>query len=389
MTRWENYLKSAVQILQQYGGDVPLHHFLKGFFKQNPKMGSRDRRWVSQLVYDYFRLGQWEQSANMEERIKAGVFLCEDEQNDFLNFHSPGLNEQISLPLEDKLPLVKLNGNGFSADALFPFTAELSAGIKGEEWAQSMLKQPNLYIRARPGKMDQLLKHLGLSDTAFVQIGEQTIQLPNGTNLEKIFPQKNWYEVQDLSSQQTGSLFKPKRAENWWDCCAASGGKSILLKDQMPSVNLLVSDVRASIIQNLKSRFSEASVGNYSAQVIDLTVDNFAHSLPRKQFDGIILDAPCSGSGTWGRTPENLAFFTAAKIKEYTDLQEKIAMNVLNYVRPGGAFIYITCSVFKAENEDMVEKLVATGKLKQEEGGLIEGYEKGADTMYAVRFTKI
>ena len=72
MTRWENYLASAEKIIGAYQGSLPLHHFLKSFFKAHPYMGGRDRRWITQLVYHYFRLGQWGKALPVKER-KADV----------------------------------------------------------------------------------------------------------------------------------------------------------------------------------------------------------------------------------------------------------------------------------------------------------------------------
>jgi 16S rRNA (cytosine967-C5)-methyltransferase len=114
--------------------------------------------------------------------------------------------------------------------------------------------------------------------------------------------------------------------------------------------------------------------------VLDLTDPSL--KLPRTQFSGIILDAPCSGSGTWGRTPESSTFFKAAQIGEYAALQKKIAGNVAPFLAPGGTLIYITCSVFKEENEDAVAFLEKECGLTIEENGIISGYERNADTMF-------
>ncbi|MCK7557324.1 hypothetical protein MKQ70_20890 [Chitinophaga sedimenti] len=97
---------------------------------------------------------------------------------------------------------------------------------------------------------------------------------------------------------------QPVPKSYWWDCCAASGGKSILLKDIQPNVELLVSDVRTSILENLQRRFKEAGIKNFHAKVLDLSDDNVDQILPRNQFDNILLDAPCSGSGTWDAHPK-------------------------------------------------------------------------------------
>jgi len=388
MTRWENYLASAEKIIRTYDSHVPLHHFLKSFFKQHPHMGSRDRRWVSQLVYHYFRLGYlWKEVMTVPERIQAGTFLCETQPNEWLAFFRPDLNEQISLSMEEKLAKVAPKGEVPAPDAIFPFVNELSEDIDAAAFARSFFVQPRLFIRVR-NKQERLLNLLQQAGVAYEVISRYTIALPNSTKIDDIITNKGWYEIQDISSQQTGQLFKPKPKDKWWDCCAASGGKAILLKDLQPTVDILVTDVRATILDNLKKRFSEAGIKDFQSKVMDLTGDNLSTLVGNRQFDGIILDAPCSGSGTWGRTPENLSYFTTDKIQEFQQLQKRIAKNVIPFVKPGGTLIYITCSVFKMENEEMVQWIVENSTLKVVEGGTIKGYHDGADSMFAVKLVR-
>ena len=385
MTRWENYLASAEKIIGAYQGSLPLHHFLKSFFKAHPYMGGRDRRWITQLVYHYFRLGQWGKALPVKERIIAGAFLCETAPNDFLAAVKPAWNQQTALPLPDKTALLPA---ALMPEDIFPLLPELSGEMDANTFAYAMLKQPRLFIRVRNNKLDKVLQLLDKAGILYEVFANQaTVALPNGTNIESIVQEKSWYEIQDASSQQTGELFLPARQQRWWDCCAASGGKSILLKDLQPDVNLLVSDVRRSILENLQQRFAAAGIKHYEAQVADITAENFPASMGGRQFNGIILDAPCSGSGTWGRTPESISFFQKEEIEKYQHLQKRIAKNVIPFLKRGGALIYITCSVFKQENEEVVKYVEEISELRREQGGIIAGYGKGADTMYAVRLS--
>lgn len=372
MTRWENYIIAAEKIIQGYNGTLPLHHYLKTFFKAHPHMGSRDRRRVQQLVYHYFRFGRSEQALPLRERILLGTFLCEQSPDELLAFFKPEWNEVISLTVDEKLAFVKKQLH------IFPFSSHLSGGIDADVFSRSFLQQPKLFIRMRPGKEAAILR---LAENA-ERIGAHTLAFPNGTKIETLIPDKSWYEIQDLSSQETGQRFHPHANEHWWDCCAASGGKSILLHDLQSAIHLFASDVRASIIENLRKRFAEAGIRNYNAKVIDLTSPGLRASLPRTQFSGIILDAPCSGSGTWGRTPENLYYFKEEQIAAYASLQRQIARNVTPYLLPGGTLIYITCSVFKEENEEAVDFIEKECGLKITESGVISGFQRNADTMF-------
>ena len=105
-------------------------------------------------------------------------------------------------------------------------------------------------------------------------------------------------------------------------------------------------------------------------------------------FDGILLDTPCSGSGTWGRTPEMLYFFEKYKIDNYVKLQKGIAANIIKYLKKDKPLIYMTCSVFKAENEAVVKYLTDNFDLKLERMELIKGYNNKADSMFVARLIK-
>jgi 16S rRNA (cytosine967-C5)-methyltransferase len=166
-----------------------------------------------------------------------------------------------------------------------------------------------------------------------------------------------------------------------WDACAASGGKSMMLKDYYPNVRLTVSDKRASVLDNLNLRFRDAGLSYDQSLTLDLS-----RSVPAGQinntYDLIIADVPCSGSGTWSRTPEWLRYFNTDKIKEYSALQFTIIQHVLPYLRTGGHLLYSTCSVFKEENEGQVKRLCSQFGLTCTAEKIFKGYEQKADTMY-------
>ncbi len=389
MTRWENYLSSAERIVNSFDGALPLHHFLKAFFKQHPQMGSRDRRWVSQLVYSFYRLGHlWKEQMALRDRVLLGLYLCETQSNEVLAAFRPEWNEQAALPLEEKLAGITFNGQPANPEAVFPFSNELSDGIAADAFANAYFAQPRLFLRVRKNKGHEITLLLEKAGVNYEWRSGDLLALPNGTKTEMVIPQRDWYEIQDASSQQTGRLFQPKAGEYWWDCCAASGGKSLLLMDQEPRVKLTVSDLRSSILHNLHERFETAGIRNYESRMLDLTQPVSPATFAHGEFDGIILDAPCSGSGTWGRTPENLYFFDREKIARFHALQKNIARHVIPLLRPGGVLIYITCSVFKQENEAVVEHLCKKEGLQWQEGGVIPGYTEGADTMFAARLLK-
>lgn len=383
--RAEAYLRNFLKVLDAYPADRPLAKFLPEYFRQHKEMGSGDRRMASRLLYSFFRLGKACSHLPVEERLFLAEFLCSVTANSFLAHFKPELAEKIEWPLADKLALLEKEF-AFELAEVFPFGIHLSEGIDRDAFLQSFFIQPELFIRSHPGKEQVVQSKLAAAGIAFEEISPQTLALANGTKLDQVLDAA-WYEVQDYSSQQTANYFKPQKWEYWWDACAASGGKSILLHQLESSIKLLVSDVRESVLSNLEERFDNNQMRNYQKKVIDLT-QNPDPILHHYEFDGIILDAPCTGSGTWGRTPEMISQFSEGRIAGFQTLQQCIAKNVEKYLKPGKPLIYITCSVFKEENEEMVRFLTDELYLQLEQQEVLKGYTRKSDSMFVARLVK-
>ena len=381
-------IRAFEQIVESYDGLLPLHRFLVTYYKKNKKMGSSDRRWATRYVYSFFRLGKALMPESQVQRLAIADFLCNDTPSLVIENYLPGLQEQVNLPVQAKITLIKDRYPDFDLAAVFPFPADLlSESIDPEAFYLSFFTQPDLFIRAQKNHAPKLLNSLQAAGVTAHELSETTFAMPNGTKLENILPEQKYYQVQDLSSQKTGAFFQPQAHDYWWDCCAASGGKSLLLHDLQPKIELLVTDVRENSLRNLDERFEAAGLKKYQKKVLDLLQNN-EQALHHYTFDGIILDAPCSGSGTWGRTPEMLSFFEEHKISFFNNLQQQIAANVIPYLKPGKPLIYITCSVFKQENEKVVEYLQEAFGLTLESTAVIKGYGDKADTMFVARLLK-
>ncbi len=377
---------------------MPLAHYLRNYFAQHKKHGSKDRKHIAHLCYCYYRLGQALKQISTEKRMKAALFVCNASiaewavlfDGDWLANHSPLLTERIAF---------LQNLYDFDPGQIFPWQTLLSEGIAWQAFAQSHLVQPKLFIRIRPGKNNVVVEKLRANNIPFSQLEETCLALANNSQVDKVLVLDKEAVVQDYSSQQIAlflRLIHPagsgKLAHNAqqplttiWDCCAASGGKSILAADTIGNVQLTVSDIRASIISNLEKRFASAGIKNYKSVVTDLSNARFTSTDSR--FHLVLCDAPCSGSGTWGRTPEQLYFFTEDKIRAFGNLQQKIISNALPQVAEGGYFLYITCSVFAEENEAALNYIIQQGYalVKKE---LLAGYGQQADTMFAALLQK-
>ena len=385
--RVEHQVRAFEQLLKSYDGVLPLHRHLFSYFKQNKQMGSSDRRWATRYIYSFFRLGKAMSKVDVLERLAIADFLCNEVSSLVIGQYLPALESQIGYPVNEKIEIIKKIYPDFKLEEVFSFDAELSDGIDIQHFYQPFFIQPDLFIRVRSTHIQSVINQLQANGISFREIGDTTLALPNGTKLEQVITDPRLYQIQDLSSQHTGSFFEPNKYDYWWDACAASGGKSLLLQSLEPNIELLVSDVRENSLNNLQERFQLVGLKKYHLKAMDLLQNN-DQILHHYQFDGVLLDAPCSGSGTWGRTPEMLYFFEKYKIENYVKLQKGIAANVIKYLKPGKPLIYMTCSVFKAENEDVVDYLTKNFDLELERMELIKGYDKKADSMFVARLIK-
>lgn len=385
MSRFHAYKDEAIRMIQDYRCEEPFSSYLKKQFARDRRKGSRDRKMIADLCYRYYRTCFLFEGKSSEEKLVYSLFLTTQKQNDFFGLLSPELNERIELSIDDKLKYLNVD---LSVQHLFPFISFLSVGIHSEFFQKSFLSQPPVFIRIRPGYNYRVIEKLKQSVLPYDVMSDDCLSLPAGSKLDLLFELNKEVVVQDMSSQKIIPLLLSVFTKNdviyAWDCCAASGGKSIHLYDLFPNVNLIVSDIRPSILRNLENRFKEAGVRNYDLKIADLSLPFHSAS----QYDLIIADVPCSGSGTWRRTPEQMKCFASDDIQNYVSLQRKIITNVLPSLKKGGYFLYSTCSAFAAENEEQTAWMEKEFDLQIVSCGLIDSADDMADTMYAAIFKK-
>lgn len=371
-----------------YKGDEPFVHFVRKYFSENKKYGSKDRKTISSLCYQFFRTAHALEHKSEDDKLLYAIFLCEQRSNELLHAIRPDLDDKITLPLKEKLGI-----SGISADDLFPFNSELSSEIDKTAFNLSMLVQPSLFLRSRPGKRTLIQEKLSAAGIPFVNY-EDSFELPSASKLGDLITLNRQAVIQDYSSQQVLNFIKENPAVvtrgdalTVWDCCAASGGKSILLNDRVSGrIKLTVSDIRKNILLNCKERLRSAGINIHNDFIADL-VQGVPPELA-DNFDIIICDAPCSGSGTWGRSPEQFSYFDLKDVEKYHLRQTSIALHAFSRLIAKGLFIYITCSVFEKENEQVTEYIsaVSGGTLLFEH--YYRGYNSKADTLYVSVFTK-
>lgn len=159
-------------------------------------------------------------------------------------------------------------------------------------------------------------------------------------------------EIQDLGSQQVVRICHPQPGQTWWDACCGAGGKSLHLLDHAErSLDLTCTDRREEVLPELLKRGRRHGLGKVRRYALDLL---HRPELPNIAFDGILLDAPCSGSGTWNRNPDDAWRTEAKDVAQHGRRQTTLLSNVLPALKPGGVLIYAVCSITRTETLDVV-----------------------------------
>lgn len=220
-------------------------------------------------------------------------------------------------------------------------------------WFQS---RPPLWLRAQAADTAAVLRELAAMKLAFDPHPrlKRAIRIRDArVNLFTVPVYRNgWIEVQDLASQAIGEVCGPRPGERWWDACAGGGGKSLLLAQLMTGKGTVVAtDVREYKLEALRLRARRGGFSNIAARPWD------GKPLRSRQatFDGVLVDAPCSGSGTWRRNPAARWNIAPDEVSELGRLQSRILAAASSGVKPGGVLVYATCSIFRTENDAVVD----------------------------------
>ena len=234
----------------------------------------------------------------------------------------------------------------------------------GEEWlteAQAFTQRPTLDLRANTLKAsrDKVVKALDRAAAIPAPIarhgvripaGEGASQLPNVT--AELSFQKGWFEVQDEGSQIVADLASPGEHDQVLDFCAGGGGKTLAMAAAMNNkgqVHAYDADRKrlAPIIERLRR------AGTRNVQVHD---DARQLNALKEKLDMVLVDAPCTGTGTWRRRPDTKWRLTQKNLDERVAQQQEALAEAATFVKAGGTLVYITCSVLPEENDLQVER---------------------------------
>ncbi|NNC86808.1 MAG: hypothetical protein HKN75_12090 [Bacteroidia bacterium] len=366
-------LQQATEVITSYKFEQPFIQHLKAFFKANKKLGSRDRRQLSELVYDYYRVGLAVPTDDITNRICIGHFLRNTIDTFFSSYIStlyPTItSEEFGLSISEKEKLIQKVYPDFSLQNIFPSEIEFSKHSDKDIQNQSILTPSITWIRAKQKHLDEIIVELNNAEIEFKQ-SEQSkfaIGFQKKTDFSKLKSFDNgFFEIQDLSSQLCVNKMSVIDEHYWWDVCSGSGGKALLIMDQVNDIHMTLSDNRKSILRNLEKRFKKAKIEADVIFELDATNKDDINAL-NQEFDRIMVDVPCTGSGTWVRNPEQILAFDKSILEEHNKNQKIILKNALTKLKKGGELYYMTCSVFKAENEDVLDAIGGSFKVKAEE----------------------
>jgi len=211
--------------------------------------------------------------------------------------------------------------------------------------------------------------------------------------------QKGYFEIQDLASQIIGLASAPNPGERWWDCCAGGGGKTLQLAHLMQNKGrIIASDIREYKLEDLKKRARRDGFFNIECRPWD---GSLLRKKKSESFDGVLIDAPCSCSGTWRRNPDAKWHIEPSEIEEINIIQRQVMENAVSAVKKGGVLIYATCSFFREENMDVVNDFLSKNpdfsiepfinplNGKQTPGYLqVYPWDSDCDAMFVARFRK-
>lgn len=358
---------------------TPADKTLKTIYKQHREFGSRDRRFFSNTVFSYFRWLGWLPENNIGiSQINCVIASLLD--SDYIH---PAVNIMINeLGLQDARPLgnlplaekaaeaARLSGSRkpFSPLSLvppwfideIPNKTEQDSGKQMEACIEALQSRPPAWLRLSKTLTPEAIAALkqalppfreceSLPQAVGVETNIDINSLPNST--------KGKVEIQDLSSQCVAIACDPKPGHSWWDVCAGSGGKALHIADIMNNKgHILATDTRSNIIPELERRIKKSGLHIIKNKTWNGTND----PAPNNMFDGVLVDAPCSGSGTWHRNPDARWRTTHESLKDYIDIQKKILELAASKVRPQGFLVYSVCSLFISETEHVVEKFLST-----------------------------
>lgn len=373
-------------MLAQYSGREPFHLYLSRYFRDHKKLGARDRRQYRALLYSYFRVGSAFTGLPRAQQLIAGDSVMQPPETEAWR---RAIHEAYPhLDLKGPSPEIRLAEapSSWSLQWSFPFSEDLSPHISVDALRRRMLTQPSVFIRVRPSCEERVVTDLDAQQLRWERLdADGAYRLPPQARLHDLASyQEGCFEIQDAHSQQTLRAYRRFLEGRWWDVCAGAGGKTLLMKHLAPEVNIWASDAREAALRNLRLRARRHHIKLKDIAVRDLSRQGPPPDWP--SFDGLLVDAPCTGSGTWARTPESRCY-PPGNPHDKSPLQDQLIDHALPALKPGGLLLYITCSVYSIENEQRVQRMSQRHGMHLQRTDYIRTYSD-ADVLFVAALRK-
>ena len=362
-------------------------NLVQNYFRSNKNLGSKDRKYISNSFWNIIKHRNkinWHlKNLNLKITLERQVilemfFLNIDYKNDFPKIKKFFfLNSKLNKNLKNDLIFLKnINFNKFynkdmPENVFYELPDFLLASIKRNfklDWknvALSLTKEAFVDIRVNRLKnktRDEILDLLNEIEVPS-QISKYS---PVGIRLLKRFPingnklfKSGNIEIQGEASQLSVSLLGARPGIQVVDICSGAGGKSLILADIMQNKGRILSlDINQKRLRQASLRLKRAGVHNVETRLVD--IDWTTKGLEKK-FDLVLIDAPCSGIGTWSRSPDSRFKFNKNKLLELINIQSELLLKGSKMVAPGGKLAYVTCSILPEEGIDQIEKFKKIG----------------------------
>ncbi len=340
----------------------PADRVLARFFKDHRELGSRDRRFLSAAFFSTFRWLGWTQPLELGtfNTIALSAYLDQTEihpaliaaKNDWKPLGGKPLDEKLATLREwfpDFQPLEKTNliPPSIGKNIVVPDGCE-------DVFYETLQTRPPTWLRLRNDAFKKALTDAEIPFEEHPQI-PSAVSIPAGRSLGPL-GSSGQFEVQDIASQAVGVVAAPETGSDWWDACAGAGGKALQLADTVGrDGKVFATDVRPEALANCKKRARTDGIRNVRMQEHDLAKDEpFT-----KEFDGVLVDAPCSGWGTWSRNPDARWRSDPRDPAQKRNLQLRMLHNAAQCVKPGGVLIYAVCTFTHEETNEVLEGFLA------------------------------
>jgi 16S rRNA (cytosine967-C5)-methyltransferase len=356
----------AIEILEALAGtDQPLDRFLRDGFRTRRFAGSKDRAAIADRVFDIARHRAsyaWRMGSETP-RALAIASLLKDGEAPEAYFSGEGYGP-AALDNAERQAIAAAHGDPpLSVQGEYPpflepeLTRAFGADLLAEMQALQARAPVDLRVNTLKRSRDEVLDELRNSDfvaeaSPLSPVGIRLASAPAALGSSALF-ESGAFEFQDEAAQIAALLCAAKPDDHILDIAAGAGGKSLALAAVMQNQGEIVAcDIRQTALQQLAVRASRAG-----ATIIRTHLSN--PDPPEGSFDAVLVDAPCSGTGTWRRQPELRWRLTSEILAARMATQDALLDHAAMRVRIGGRLIYATCSVLPCENEDRIEAFLA------------------------------